>query len=484
MVAVPFDRAENGDWPLPPPLPAHTVPLSSTAPPPDARAAWPWIVAGSLAALAALAALATESLRLGSPRGRWVYRFIQPFSPGPFLVALAASVPAIALLRLGLPRSRRGEWGLVLAWIALATGIQAALRALTPFTFESIFVSPGANSFYTATQWQPLSAVLASFVEVRDGLPLHAQSNMPGKLVLMYALVALTANPAVLAWVVVVLSNLGALLMYWFVRRLFDDPTIALYAAILYLFVPAKLFFFPLMNTVTPVVVLGLACLVVQWLRTGRYRWAAAVGVMLYGIVLFEPLPLVLGLLFGALAVRAVLVAELTWGRLIAQTVVALAACALVGVAMYLAWGFDTVTAFQSVRAHALEFNRLERRPYDVWIRANLLEFIVGTGVSQAVLLAGAIAIGCRGPAAWSERLTRPMPLMALALVVTVLAIDLIGVNRGEVIRLWIFLACLFQVPAACLCARAGRRALAIVLVTTLLLAALGTANIGFVVPA
>ena len=58
--------------------------------------------------------------------------------------------------------------------------------------------------------------------------------------------------------------------MYQLVRRLFDDRTVALYAAILYLFVPAKLFFFPLMNTVTPVIALGLACLVVEWLRTAR----------------------------------------------------------------------------------------------------------------------------------------------------------------------------------------------------------------------
>ena len=34
------------------------------------------------------------------------------------------------------------------------------------------------------------------------------------------------------------------------------------------------------------------------------------------------------------------------------------------------------------------------------------------------------------------------------------LALDLTGVNRGEVIRLWIFLACLFQVPTAYVCVR------------------------------
>jgi hypothetical protein len=63
-------------------------------------------------------------------------------------------------------------------------------------------------------------------------------------------------------------------------------------------------------------------------------------------------------------------------------------------------------------------------------------------------------------------------------------AVDLIGVNRGEVIRLWIFLGCLFQIPAAYVCARLDSRAAAVlVLGTTLLQDALGSSMVGFIVP-
>lgn len=449
----------------------------------DERQAWIWVAAGVAAATAVCGAIATESILLGSPRGRWHYRYIQPLTFKPFLIALAVSLPALALLRVRPPGAPRRAWGLVLAWIALATGLQAALRSLTPFSFESMFVSPGANSFYTATLQQPLAAVLSAFVQVREGLPLHAQSNMPGKLVLMYALELITANPAILPWLVVLLSNLGALLMYQLVRRLFDDGTVALHAAILYLFVPSKLFFFPLMNTVTPVLALGTACVVVEWLRTGRTGWAAAVGVMIYAIVFFEPLPLVLGLLFAALAIQAIYRGDLTWGRLLSQTAVALATFGLCVAVLSLLWGFDTAAAFRSVRAHALEFNVIERRPYDIWVRANPAEFLVGMGAAQVVLIAGAVALVLRSTRTWAEGLFHPAPLVALSLVVVVIVTNLIGVNRGEVIRLWIFLACFLQVPAAVVCARAGRAALALVLLTTILLSALGTANIGFIVP-
>jgi hypothetical protein len=449
------------------------------------RRAWIWVLAGTVVAAAVCYAVATEALLLGSPRGRWHYRYVQPLALEPFLVALGVSVPVLALLRVRAPRSAAGEWSLVLGWTALATAAQAALRSLTLFSFESIFVSPGANSFYTVTLQQPLGALLSSFAQARDGLPLHVQSNMPGKLVLMYALELFTVSPAVLPWIVVMLSNLGALLMYRFVRRLFEDHTTALYSAVLYLFVPAKLFFFPLMNTVTPVIALALACLIVEWVKTARLYWAVAVGVMVYVVVFFEPLPLVLGLLFGGLGFRAVHRGDLGWSQLVLHAVAALATFAVCAAIVHLVWGFDVVNGFRAVRAHALEFNAIERRPYDIWVRANLVEFFFGIGACQTVLIAGALALGLHGPGTPGDRLMRPMPLLTLGLLATLAAIDLIGINRGEVIRLWIFLACFLQIPAAWICAQTRRpQAIALVVITTLLLSALGTANIGFVVPA
>ena len=441
------------------------------------------MLAGTVVAAAVCYAVATEALLLGSPRGRWHYRYVQPLTITPFLVAFAASIPVLALLRIR-ARSSTGEWSLIVAWIALATAAHAALRALTLFSFESIFTSPGANSFYTVTLQQPLSTVLSSFVQARDGMPLHAQSNMPGKLVLMYGLEMVTVSPAVLPWIMVILSNLGALLMYRFVRRLVEDHTTALYSAVLYLFVPAKLFFFPLMNTITPVIALALACVILEWLKTARLLWAVAVGVLLYVVVFFEPLPLVLGLLFAGLALRAVRRGDLGWSQLVWHSVAALATFAVCAALVQQVSGFDLINAFRAVRAHALEFNVVERRPYDVWVRANLVEFFFGLGPCQTVLIAAALALGLWGPGAPGDRLTRPLPLLTLGLLATVAAIDLIGINRGEVIRLWIFLACFLQIPAAWVCAQTGRLpAIALVAITTLLLGALGTANIGFVVP-
>jgi hypothetical protein len=100
------------------------------------------------------------------------------------------------------------------------------------------------------------------------------------------------------------------------------------------------------------------------------------------------------------------------------------------------------------------------------------------------VLFVAALLDGLRGAESWRTRLLRPITGLCLGLLVVIAVTDLIGVNRGEVIRLWIFLASMFQIPAAYVCARLrSQSATIVVLACTVLPAALGTAVIGFLLP-
>jgi hypothetical protein len=141
-------------------------------------------------------------------------------------------------------------------------------------------------------------------------------------------------------------------------------------------------------------------------------------------------------------------------------------------------WGFNAIGAFRELAAEAVAFNQLEHRRYVVWVWQNLIDFAVATGVCQMTIFVAALGTALRG------RLTDPLGILGISLAAVLLVTDLAGVNRGEVVRLWIFLACLFQVPAAYLCSRLdGRLAIALVIATTLLQDAIGTQTIGFIVP-
>ena len=448
----------------------------------SSRALWDWLGAAALLSLLVSWSVVTQALILGSAAGGWTYGYVSAFSPGILLVATAATVLAAALL-FGTRHTTR-EWPVLFAWIAVSLCLDAVMRSTTPFGFARLFASDGANAFYSVTGQFRASAVLGDFDRVRAQWPLHAQSNMPGKLMLVYALGNLSRDPGVLAWLAVLVSNAGAAAMYSSVRELFGDRRVAMYSAVLYLFLPAKLYFFPLLNTVTPAIVLTCTALLLKWLRSGSAVYAAALGAALYGLVFFEPLPLVMGLLFALLVVRAHILGQITWPQVLLHAGIGMAAWLFTYAAVRLLTGFDLLRAFRQISGQAVQFNADAGRPYAIWVRANLGEFLFGIGVCQAILFVAALTDGFRGGTSWRDRLTNPITVLCAGIAAVLLVTDAIGVNRGEVIRLWIFLACFFQIPAAYVCARLDTRwALTLVIAVTVLQATLGTAMIGFIVP-
>ena len=443
---------------------------------------WAAIGVAAVAALIVCNRVLSRAFIVGSVEGGAVYVYIRGVpSQMPSTIFFVGVLVAAAVWGLTARRDARGEWAVALGWIVIAAGCQLLLRSLTPFTFEQIIRSDGAYSLYTVTQQYRAESVLSHFAELRGNWPLHAHSNMPGKLMLLYALELISNDPTILSWLVLAVSNLGGLLLYLFVRDLFGDRRIALYALVLYLFVPAKLFVFPVMNTLTPVVTFGCLLLFERWLRWASPAYAIAAAVSLYVLVFFEPVPLVIGAFVALILARALMQGDILWNTLIRQGGLIVATFIGMIALVWLLFDFNLVDALHRVAVDAAGFNA-NHRPYAVFAWSNLVEFGFGAGVMQVVLFWFAAADGLRRRT--GSFLASPIMLFAAALIVMLLALDLSGINRGEVIRLWIFLACLFQVPAAYVCARLqSRAALLIVLMLTIVQSAVGTATIGFAVP-
>jgi methylthioxylose transferase len=442
----------------------------------DRRRAWRAVLWAIAAAAIVCGAMAAGQLTIGSRSGQWTYGVIRPFTVR--VVTVGVLVAAIVGAALGVSRHAidRSETTTVACWIAGAMLLQLLLRSLTPFGMNRMVVSTGANAFYQVTLAYPAATVLRDFDRVRFEWPLHARSNMPGKLLAMYALERVSTSPRTLAWLIVFVSNVGGVLLYLLVRDLLQDKRAALFALVLYLFVPGKLFFFPLLNTVTPTFVMAWLLLVFRWLRTQHTVDAALAGIALYALFVFEPLPVVLGLLPAAFAVN-ILLREGGWMRFARQAAVSAIAFAAVHALVDLMAGFNAPAAFRDLGGEAVAFNESAGRRYGIWVFQNLLDFGFAAGVCQSVLFLFVLA-------RLRTRPGEPIGLITVALAAVLLMTDIAGVNRGETVRLWIFLACLVQIPAAWLCAQfEDQRAISLVVAVTVVQVALGTATIGFVVP-
>jgi len=266
------------------------------------------------------------------------------------------------------------------------------------------------------------------------------------------------------------------------VRDLFDDQLVAYWSLILYIFVPAKLYYFPILNTITPVPILLCAWLWLRALRSRRPMYAIALGVATCGVMLFDPLALVMGLLFVAIVPLALGKAGEPWQAVLAPAGLAVAGFAGAWLGLRLTFQLDLIATFRAVAAEAASFNVVAHRPYAIWVRQNVPDFAFGMGVSQAVI--GCLSCGYAVYRAFKAGFDEPITIYCLAVGAVLLLTDVAGVNRGEVIRLWIFLACFFQVPAAYLCARLESRvAVMLVVGTTLFQDILGTAMLSFVRP-
>jgi hypothetical protein len=433
-------------------------------------------------------------MEFGSTEGGWVYPFLDGLTARPFLT-FGLLLPALLyFLHLTHKYIATHERAVVAGWIVGGFVFQACLHSLYPFSLGDIVESDQANAFYGVTLQRDAAQLLQNFHAAVGDLPLHAKANMPGKILLYYGLELATRSPQALAYLIMLLSDLGGVLVYLFVEKLFANRTSAVYAMILYLLIPAKTFFFPLLNTVTPVLLFLPLLLLLLYLESRRWVYLVLEGASLYALVLFEPLPLVVGLVFLALLARAY--AQKRIGKIDFAIVVGVvpASFLLCHLLMVFLFDFDVVRSFLFAWNDAHEFNAAMGRPYSVWVVHNLKDFLLNAGLIQSAIFIAVAAYHvakllwiCRNGENRGQRvkdfLTQPETVLTLSFLAVLLFTDLVGVNRGETVRLWIFLAVFVQIIAAHFCAtRVGRWAFTAVASLTVLQTAVTISMVGFVI--
>ena len=322
----------------------------------------------------------------GSEAGGWSYPYVRPVTAATFLIALVLIPILVVLAYFSSKQIRRHEWMIVLAWLLVGFAAQIWMRSLAPYNMSEIIQSPGATSFYTVTQEHSAWDFVTHFHALVGSLPLHARANMPGKTLLFYLLETMTRSTQVMGYLIILISNLGGLLTYYLTRQWYQSPLAALYALIFYLFMPAKLYFFPILNTVTPVPMLLSLLLFVMYLTSKKDRYLPAVGITLYGLFIFEPLPFVTGLIFLALMGKCLLDGELTRSGVMKIFSYVPATFFLLHFILAATLGFDVFKAFSFALKDAYTFNAETHRPYAVWLIHNLKDFFLNMGIAQTLL--------------------------------------------------------------------------------------------------
>jgi hypothetical protein len=380
--------------------------------------------------------------------------------------------PVVLFLAWMTPRLlRRYEHITVASWFAGGLFLQLIVRHLSPDVY-SLRTDVMFDDFNTVATKYSAVQLLERYTSIAKTLPLHAKANMPGKVVTFILLHHVTTSPEGLGIALVVLSSVGAVLLYYVARSLFHSRVTALYAMILYLVLPSRLAFLPFLNTITPVFVLALTAMLVAWFQARAWQLLVGLGLLLYVAVLFEPAPLAAAPLFLALVVREAVVSRLSRRDVTALVGLVPAGFLVAHAVMMLTIRFDIFEALRLVSRDARSFNAFFRRGHGEFLGQNLREFFVQAGVALSLVTLFTVVQNLSVVVGDRHRIrnaaSNPSVMVGLGLVGTLMVLEVAGINRGETARLWIFLACFLPLVVVDLCVRAGRWFFSLVLACTL----------------
>lgn len=422
----------------------------------------------------------------GSVKGVWMYRYFEETSPLPRWIPVTALALLASSVFIGTKLILIREKTTVIVTFFLLLILQFVIREAYPFPLGETVTSDKSNSFYTPTlQHSPLE-ILRDFETLSATFPLHARSNMPGKILFFEFLGGFTTAPETMGALIVVCSSLGGLLLYSICRKMFNDRIAAFYALILYSLIPCRLFFLPLLNTITPLFMLILLLLTLMFTEKSTILNAWLTGAAVYLLIFFEPSPLVTGLIPVGVLLYSFLNNKITKQDTLHLIVHAPLAFLVLHLIFRVLFSFDLFETLRFVLRDAAHFNLLAGRGYRIWFGENLKEFFYSAGTPSMVIFIYVVALLLPR---WDELKTRknltPETVFTLSLLATFAVVVFLGINRGEISRLWIYLAVLFQVPAAVFIAKIEKSALPFFLFAGALAiqTLLPLHRVGFVVP-
>jgi hypothetical protein len=386
----------------------------------------------------------------GTPLGHWTYDYIR----GVDTVTIIRIVLVTALFSLGLRVSekffQKNESLVIGTWL-LAGFIFTSLLVQWYFPpLSDILRHPGINPFLPIAETYGFSQSLAEFSTYAPSAPIHVWANMPGKILYFALLLPISHSTIVLGFITIFLStSISGFLVYTLAKEFFNDTLVGFYALLFYLLMPARIAFGPLLNTITPLFLLVSLVTLNRYCIRKRWYYGAFSGFSIFLMLLFDPLSLSAGL-FHILIILRALIQKTTSIKELVRFLILSSFSFLFFSFITILWGhFNPFTWFFVIARNAGQFNPSAGRNYFVWLIQNPIDFFVGAGFFPSILFISSLLTIFRTLQKTKNCILRADVAMNLTALLTLVILTLIGINRGEVTRLWIFLMPFVQLSAA-----------------------------------
>lgn len=298
-----------------------------------------------------------------------------------------------------------------------------------PFRIHVSTHPPGAVAFYLVQRfvWGTYPDAAAQFVAmVETILPYAAESRQELFETLKEPELATLYSSMVLLWLAIAL---GVVPLYFWTRDFFDPPT-AVISVGLYGLIPSLLLFSP--RTDQLYVPLAIAMVAQFHLGLGRRDPAQLVFA---GILSWLALQFTLAFLVILFLVAVQVGVEFVVERRAVPTLKLLAWAAggfIAPVGLCLPAGYNSLLVWKLCLEHNAQFNL--GRTYWAWVVYNPLDFVLFLGIPIALFFLKGMLDSI------AQRAKDDPSRFGLAFLITLALLNISGINRGEVARLWMFL--------------------------------------------
>lgn len=463
----------------------HHEPAAATPPTRLWHSPAAWIVTLLTAGLcAALALDVTPLLRGPAPypqEWQWGLAAVPDLRPVWLALPVAAALAIGAWAWLVACRSHlQSRALLVLAVLALAFRLAVQMTSQDGLSIVARTLNPAYFGYFPpASRVSDLGEFLRTYPERRMEYNIRVQTHPPGNVIFYWLFIrafesvpsvtqalAPVIEPHVLArpdWAqryttaevlagaaaslaVPAISTLGVLPLHRLAGRL-GSPRAARLAVVLYAFIPALVLFTPVVDDLFSFLTVTALWLTVKGLDERRATWVGLAG-LAWGVEAFMTFGVLPVLLLLALTIALRRVGEAGGGRRALLEGVALGAggSAVWGLA-WLLTGLNPVALYRvSTLAHG---GLTETRSYWLWLVYNPYDVLLFAGVPAAVhFLRGATRVV--GRSRGFPRLPSPADQLMLAFLITMAALLVSGMVRGETARILLYTTPVLAWAAGC----------------------------------
>lgn len=431
-----------------------------------------FLVLVSLVTAGCLVAVANNSIPLGV-KGEWEWSYVPLTTYGrlwlPIIIFIGFLLISMYFLRINsvLHNKKKNEMFVLSILVFMAFLIEMGVFYLSRGGFlklASKIRCPAATSYYTVAHGvTDIITFLGNYVSLMPTFPLHATTNPPGPIIFCWLIDKIPhfsgETVATVIGLLLPLTGCFTIFPLYYLGKEVYGRKVGLYASIMYAVIPSMVLFTPEFDQMYTLFAVSVLYFFYIGLQRQRMAYAFVSGLVCSVGLFMSFCHLVLLFMIGLLAFllyinnKKIMIEthppfklaikfvkrsekDLSFMFVIKSLFSFIAGLSTLFYGVLLLFNLNILEVYQQ----AMVFHKIfvSGMTYSKWVFYNLYDFFIFVGIPLSILFCGKLITELRN--VLKSKSIKSLDFQFITFLLTLTVLDVLGTNRGEVARIWMFL--------------------------------------------